>query len=242
VNTTSPPVRLIGRPRLVWLRALPILVQPVAKTMPWGALLAGCLAGTALLGVLAHFADTSHSPLDVNSVRLAFLPAIAALAFVPHSSFRSVTRSTPVPAGVTPAGQTLLALPVVAATCWGQVRIMSDTIPPGAGHRAAVYPLIAQLAGWSALAVAAASGCDRSRYADLGGAVAAPISLAIIALAWFTPGIRRLLDVPPATAQGASIAWYLTAAGALVLAYAAIRDPWWRYTRRRGRLGARRKS
>ena len=47
--------------------------------------------------------------------------------------------------------------------------------------------MIAQLTGWCAVTVAAAACADRSRYADLGGAIAAPVSFAAIALAWYTP-------------------------------------------------------
>ena len=65
--------------------------------------------------------------------------------------------------------------------------------------------------------MAAAACADRSRYADLGGAIAAPVSFAAIALAWYTPVISRFLIDPPATAHGVTIAWYLLAAAALAL-------------------------
>ena len=113
-----------------WLRALPLLARPVTRTMPWVTLITGCLAGTAFLAVMAHVADASHSPLGQGTVRLAFLPAIAALAFVLRAPFRPLTQATPVPAWVTPASHLLLAAPVLAATCWAQLRIMAHTIPP----------------------------------------------------------------------------------------------------------------
>jgi hypothetical protein len=202
--------------------------------MPWATLLAGCLVGTALLAILAHFADTSHLPLDQDKVRLAFLTAIASLAFVPHAPFRPVTQTTPVPAWLTAAGQTVLAVPVLAATCWGQLRLMTDTIPlSGPSRPPAVYPLIAQLVGWCALTLASATCCDRSRYADLGGAVGAPISLTIITVAWLTPELNRHLDAPPAAPHAATIAWCVTAAAALALTWVATRDSWRRYGRHR---------
>ena len=74
---------LSPRPRLSWLRVLPVLARPITELMPWGTLITGCLAGIVYLAVQAHFADIAHSPLDYGSVRLAFLPAAAALAFVP---------------------------------------------------------------------------------------------------------------------------------------------------------------
>ena len=106
---------------------------------------------------------------------------------------------------------------------------MARTIPPHTiGHPPAVYPLIAQLTGWCAITVAAAACADRSRYADLGGAVAAPVSLAAIALVWYAPVTSRFLTEPPATAPGVTIAWYAIAAAALALTCAAMRDRWHR--------------
>lgn len=187
---------------------------------------------TVFLAVLAHVAGTSRGPLDQGTVRLAFLPAVAALAFVPRVPLRPLTQTVPVPAWVAPAGHLLLAVPVLAATCWAQLRLVAQTIPPHVlGHPPAVYPLIAQLTGWSAVTVAAAACAGRSRYADLGGAIAAPISFGVIALAWYLPASARLLAGPPASAHGVTVAWYAVASAALALTCAAMRDPWHRYAR-----------
>jgi hypothetical protein len=226
------PIRQARRPRLSWLCALPLLARPVIRTMPWVTLITGCLACTAFLAVMARVADTSHSPLGLGTVRIAFLPAIAALAFVVRAPFRPVTQATPVPAWVAPAGHIALAAPVLAVTCWAQVRIMAHTIRPYTlGHPPAIYPVIAQLTGWCAVTVAAAACADRSRYADLGGAIAAPVSFAAIALAWYAPVTRRVLVEPPATAHGVTIAWYAIATAGLALTCVAMRDRWHRYTR-----------
>jgi hypothetical protein len=201
--------------------------------MPWATLITGCLAGTIYPAVQAHVAETSGRLLDHGTVRLAFLPAVAALAFVPCIPFRPLTQAVPVPAWVAPAGHLLLAIPVLAATCWAQLRIMAQTIPPHAlGHPPAIYPLVAQLTGWCAVTMAAAACVGRSRYADLGGAIAAPVSFAAIALAWYAPITRRFLAGPPATAHGVTIAWYAIASAALALTCAAMRDQWHRYSRK----------
>jgi len=71
----------------------------------------------------------------------------------------------------------------------------------------------------------------RSRYADLGGAIAAPVSSAAIALAWYAPVTSRILTEPAATAPGVTTAWYAIAAAALAVTCAAMRDQWHRYTR-----------
>lgn len=227
------PVRPARRSRLSWLRALLLLAQPITRTMPWVTLLTGCLAGTAYLAVIARFASSPHSPLDQGTVRLAFLPAVAALAFVPRAPFRPLTQTTPVPVWVAPAGHLLLAAPILAVTCGAQLRIAARTIPPHTlSHPPAVYPLIAQLTGWCAVTVAAAACVDRSRYADLGGAVAAPVSFAAVALAWYAPITGRYLAEPPATPHRVTIAWFAVASAASAVTCVAMRDRWHRYSRK----------
>lgn len=231
------PDRITRQPRMSWLRALPLLARPAAQTMPWVTLITGCLAGTAYLAAMAHFAGTAHSPLTQGSVRFAFLPAVAALAFVPRAQFRPLTQATAVPAWVVPAGHILLAVPVLTVTCWAQLRIVAHSLPLHAIRQSpAVYPLIAELVGFCLVTVAAAACADRSRYADLGGAIAVPVSFAAIALAWYAPITRRLLAEPPATSRGVTIAWYAVATVALILTCAAMRDQWHRYTRSLRRL------
>jgi hypothetical protein len=235
------PIRPARRPDLPWLRALPYMPRYIVRTMPWTTLLTGCAAGTAMLAVVAQIAR-SDWPFGQGAVRLAFLPAIAALAFVPRARFRPLTQATPVPAWVGPVGHILLAVPVLALTCWAQLSIVAHTftiqampLPPGGNlgtsHPPAVYPLTAQLTGWCMVAVAVAACVDRSRYADLGAAVAAPISLGAIALAWYVPVTSRVLVEPPATAHGVTIAWYAIASAASALTWAAMRDQWHRYSR-----------
>jgi hypothetical protein len=226
------PVRPARRSRLSWLRALPLLARPVTVTMPWVTLLTGCLAGIVYLAVMARLVGASRSPLGPGVIRLAFLPAVAALAFVPRAPFRPLTQTVPVPAWVAPTGHLLLAVPVLAVTCWAQLRIIAHTIPPHVlGHPPAVYPLIAQLTGWCAVTVAAAACTGRSRYADLGGAIAAPVSFAAIALACYAPITSRFLAEPPATPHGVTIAWYAVASAAAALSCVAMRDRWHRYAR-----------
>jgi hypothetical protein len=221
------------RRRFSWLAALPLLARHIARTMPWLTLLTGCVAGTAFLALMAHIAETSNFRLGQGTVRVAFLPAIGALAFVLRCPFRPLIQATPVPAWVSPAAHVLLAVPILAATCWAQLRIMAHAIPRGAiGHPPAVYPLIAQLVGWCAVTVVVAACVDRSRYADLGGAVAAPVSFALIAVAWYAPASARFLVDPPATPRHLTLAWYIVTVAALALTGAALRDQWHRYTPR----------
>lgn len=226
----------IRRARLSWLRALPLLARPVTQTMPWVPLITGCLAGTGYLALMAHVADSAHWLLGSGYVREAFLPAIAGLAFVVRAPFRPLTQVTPVRAWVTPASHLLLAAPILAATCWAQLRIAAhNTVTLTLGHPPAVYPVIAQLTGWCTVTVAAAACVDRSRYTDLGGAIAAPVSFAGIALAWYLPITARFLAEPPATSHGVTITWYAIATAAFAVTCAAMRDQWHRYSRSRHR-------
>jgi hypothetical protein len=97
-------------------------------------------------------ARSGRLPRGRGYVRLAFLPAAAALAFVPRAPFRPLTQTTPVPAWVTPVGQLLLATPTLAVTCWAQLHIAAHAISPLAiSQPPAVYPLIAELTGWCAV-------------------------------------------------------------------------------------------
>ena len=211
--------------------------------MPWATLTTGCVAGTVVLAVVGQVARGSHWSLGQGAVRLAFLPAVAALTFVPRDWFRPVTQAACVPAWTGQVGRVLLAAPVLAATGWAQLLIVNRTVTirtgplaPG-GHQAGayppeVYPLIAQLVGWCAVAVAIAACVERSRYADLAGAIAAPVCLVAIALAWYAPVSGKVLVEPPATARGVTVAWYAITFAAFALTWAAVRDRWHRYTRR----------
>ena len=166
-------------------------------------------------------------------MRITLLPAVAALCFTPHGHSRHVVQTAPLPAWITTAGPVLFALPLLAATCWGQLRLMAGTAPAGqAVPLPAVYPLIAEFTAWSLLGAAIAGCYERTRYASLSGAIAVPVSTALIAVAEFTPALQRHLLTPPATPRAAAIAWYALAAPALALAGIALRDRWHRYTRR----------
>ncbi|HEY1625063.1 MAG TPA: hypothetical protein VGG16_14815 [Streptosporangiaceae bacterium] len=224
------------------LRALPLLARYIPRTMPWVTLLTGCLTSLAIFTVLVRVAhhDQATFWLDQGTIRLSLLPAVAALAFVPYLPFRPLTRATPVPAWVTPVGHLLLAAPILALTYWAQQRIMTTAVPPHTPQdpHEPTYALIAQLVGWFAVTVAVAAWIARSRFAELAGAVAAPIAFSIIALAWYLPITAKFLVHPPAIAHSVAIGWYSIAAVALTLTCLAMRDHWHRYTRVLRRIAA----
>jgi hypothetical protein len=246
---TPPPatgemVRRTRRSRLSWLRALPLLARYITRTMPWITLITGCLVTLAIFTILVRLArhDQATFWLDQGTIRLSLLPGAAALAFVPYVPFRPLTRATPVPAWVTPAGHLLLAAPFLVVTFWAQLRILDSAVPAHAiqDPHEPLYALVAQLIGWSAIIVAAAACVARSRFADLGGAIAAPITFAVIAFAWYTPLSAKFLVKPPALPHSVAIGWSAIAAAALILTCAALRDHWHRYTRLLHRPGLHR--
>ncbi len=170
-------------------------------------------------------------------MKLTLLPAITALTFAPRTPLRALTQSAPLPAWIAPATRIVFAIPALALTCWVQLVIMAHSHPAADRHHlVAIYPLIAQLTGWAAVAVAVAACCDRTRYSDLTGPIATPITLALVAFTWLAPGVNHLLETGPATARTAIIAWYTIAAALLALTAAALQDPWHRYTRRLRRV------
>jgi hypothetical protein len=211
-------------------RALLLLFRHSFATTPWVTLISGCVVSTGILAVFAYVAHKYHSPLSQTTVRLWFIAASATLAFVPRTLLRPLTQTTPVPAWLATAIQALLAFAVLALTCWVQLSLMAYTIPR---HTVApaIYPLIAELTAWSTIFVAVAACCDRSRFADIGGVIAVPISCVLVVLFCFTPGVKDLFAAPPATLGASTVAWYSLGAAALVMAYAAMRDRWHRYTR-----------
>jgi hypothetical protein len=222
-----------GRPdrgRRAWLSALPLLARPVTRTMPWLTLIVGCLAGLTYLAILAHAADTAHWSLGEGYVRFAFVPAIAALAFVVRTPLRPLTQTTPVPVWAAPVGYLLLATPVLAVTCWADLSIVAHTVLHHADH-ALLYPLIAQLTGWCMVTVAVAAWADRSGYADLAGIIAVLVSFAAVALVWYLPVTARFLVGPPASPHRVTISWYAIATAGLALTCMAMRDHWHRYAR-----------
>ncbi len=128
---------------------------------------------------------------------------------------------------MTLAGHLLLAAPVLAVTCWAELRV----IPPAIRTVEPFYALLAQLIGWSAVVVAVAASVARSRFAYLGGAIAAPIAFAIIALVWYTPQTAKFLVQPPAIPHSVAVGWYAITAAALIVTCATMRDHWHRYAR-----------
>lgn len=109
------PIRPARRSRLSWLRALPLLTRPTARTTPWVTMITGCLAGTVYLAVMAHVAGASHSPLGQGTVRLAFLPRST-------TAGRAVVVAAPAPGRPAVPGPSLMFASVAVVRSVPQVR------------------------------------------------------------------------------------------------------------------------
>jgi hypothetical protein len=228
------PVNAAGRPLLA-------LAGPVARTMPWGPLLAGCAAGICVGLAMALFRGPTLSPPGiVLGVRASFVPVMTGLAFLLHDPHRQLTAALPVRAWLASAVRVALALPVLGATAGAEFvlaarALAADPRGPGAGPAALPWTaLAAELAAWCLLALAAAALMARTRWHDVGGVVAALgalATLAVLALAPLHLLPTAFTDMTAAERQAWTLAWRLWLAVALLaaaLAAWASRDPWLR--------------
>jgi hypothetical protein len=210
----------------------------VARAMPWGTLLSGCLLGVAVSGTGHQLASPYASPsATLLTVRASFIPVAAGLAFLVRDPQRTLTSALPVRAWLTTAIRALLAVPVVAVASGAGMFLASSDIHRELGPAAAAagnpvpLALAAEVAAWAAVALALAMVAARTRWADLGGAVAAPAALAVIGLLlWRVPGLAPSPGISSSGGQPdwgtADAAWLAAACLAAVVACLASRDPW----------------
>jgi hypothetical protein len=227
-------VNTAGRPLLA-------LARPVARIMPWGALLAGCGVAVCVGLAMALFRGPLQSPPGVLlGLRASFVPVMTGLAFLLHDPHRQLTAALPVRAWLTPAVRVALALPALCATACAEFvlaarALAADPSRPGAGPAALPWtPLAAELAAWCLLALAAAALTARTRWHDVGGVVAALgalATLAVLALAPLHLLPTAFTGMTAAERQAWTLAWRLwlvVAVLAAALAAWASRDPWLR--------------
>ena len=203
------------------LRVVRAALPHLAATMPWGTLLGGCAIGLAASAVAYRFAGPAPDPAGVTAVlRAAFVPLALVAAFLAADPHRALVAALPAPAWLTAATHTALALPVLAGTAALQLRLAAAELAIGQRYTSVPahlpWPaLLAELGAATAIALATASVVARTRWHELGGAIAAPVSLALIAAMHVA---------------FADVTWRLLLVGALAVATAAWaqRDPWLR--------------
>ena len=158
-------------------------------TMPWGPVLAACLTGIGVSLAGYRLAARSQLPGEILMFqRLAFAPVVAAVAVLVQDEHRPLVTALPAPAWLTTAARVLIALPVLVLTGWTQLAITAAEL--GATLRSASVPasalpwpeLAGELAAWSAIALAAAALVARTRWSDIGTAIAVPAALAIVGM------------------------------------------------------------
>jgi hypothetical protein len=218
------------------------LVGHLTRTMPWPVLLSGCVAGLGISLVAHQLAHPSENTSIVTLVvRVAFVPLVATVAFLAYDAHRTLVTALPFPKWVAPAMQLFLAIPPIALTLLGQLELAADDLKRAAdNHQGSAAPglpwqaLCGEFIAWSAIVFAVASTIARSRWQDLGGSVAAPAGLAIIALLAVTPlGLlpSQLLNLTKSQRtewMRAEWLWCAIAILACLIAWWANRDPWLR--------------
>jgi hypothetical protein len=202
-------------------RVLRAALPHLAATMPWGTVLAGCAIGLAISVVGYRFAGPASDSAGVTAVvRAAFVPLVLVAAFLGVDPYRRLVAALPAPAWLTAATHTALALPILAVTAVLQLHVAAAELAAGQrydhvpAHLA--WPALSwELGAAAAIALAIASIVARTRWHELGGAIAAPVSLAVIAAT---------------QATWADVTWRILLVGALAVTTAAWaqRDPWLR--------------
>jgi hypothetical protein len=218
-------------------------------TMPWGTLLAGCAGGLAISVAAYQFAEPFRQPADITlTVRAAFVPLVAAVAFLLADPHRNLTASLPAPAWLTSAARLVLALPLLGLTAWLQFELAAAElgIDVRSQHLSAAQlpwaAVCAELLAWSAIALTAAALAARTRWHDLGGAIGAPAALAFIGLLAFTPlhlfptAFTGLIPPQRSVWVHAEWNWWVIGLIAGLIACWASRDPWLRIPASASRL------
>jgi hypothetical protein len=217
------------------------LIRHVAGMMPWGPLLAGCLAGIGVTAALRALAGPAETPAALGvGIRASFIPVMAGLAFLLSDPHRLLTVALPARTWLTPAVRFILALPVLILTGALQLWLASRTLAADlrfSGQPPATLPwlaLAAELTAWCALALALAAGFQRTRWQDLAGLTAAITGPALVGALALPPA--HLL---PATMTGLTSAqhrqwttawqfWTAAAAACALTAARAVGDTWHR--------------
>jgi hypothetical protein len=224
------------------LRIAVTAARHLTRTLPWGPLVAGCAVGLGVSLAAYQFAQPFQQVAGLSlTVRAAFVPVVAAVAFLASGPHRNLTAALPAPAWLTMAAHLVIALPVLALTAWTQLEFAAASLRTDLRFQnmADVHlpwsSFCAELTAWSAVAVAAAALVARTRWNDLGGAMSAPVALAFIALLARTPlhlfptAFTGLTPPEHSAWLQAQWRWWALALMAALMACWASRDPWLRF-------------
>ena len=198
------------------------LVRPTAKAMPWRPVI-----WAAALAVVYVWKEAPGAYIDyrVLVLRVAALLVCMGAAFVLDDATEDTISHVPSPLLLRRALRVALLLPLAAAIWLFLVNLAGDVAPRDGGP----LPIgdITLEAG-TLLVTALAAACVGSRVTSdrLGGIVAAPILLAIVAAALFLPGNFKII-IPVGDPRWANVhnSWRIALAVALGIFVYVNRSP-----------------
>ena len=165
------------------------LVRPTAKAMPWRPVI-----WAAVLAIVYVWKEAPGAYIDyrVLVLRVAALLVCMGAAFVLDDATEDTISHLPSPLLLRRALRVALLLPLVAAT-WFLLVYLAGDVAPRDGGPMPVGDITLEAATLLATALAAACIGARVTSDRLGGVAAAPILLAVIAVALFLPGNYKLI-------------------------------------------------
>lgn len=172
--------------------AVPVCGLPyAARTVPWTATVAGCATGIAVAVLAQQYAHTfQHASTMLMLLRLAFIPVVAASAFICADPLRDLTASLPTPSWMITAMRISSALPVIATTLAAEIALAAAglaTVGRTSGTpvvATSVWRLAIEYVCWCATAIAITTAAGRTRLHDLAGLIGAIGAIALgVALA-----------------------------------------------------------
>jgi len=196
------------------------LVRPTAKAMPWRPVI-----WAAALAVVYVWKEAPGAYIDyrVLVLRVAALLVCMGAAFVLDDATEDTISHVPSPLLLRRALRVALLLPLAAAIWLFLVNLAGDVAPRDGGP----LPIgdITLEAG-TLLVTALAAACVGSPSDRLGGIVAAPILLAIVAAALFLPGNFKII-IPVGDPRWANVhnSWRIALAVALGIFVYVNRSP-----------------
>jgi len=247
-HQTHSPRRTRRVPRL---RSVTEATPHLVRTQPWAPLTGAAGLGLLIVAAMSYFAGPFQRPADlIGGLRAAFAVTALGVCFVLSDPAGDLLEAVPVPAWSVRALRMSLAVPVLALGAAGQLVLAGrafalDERLQGQGHHTLAWPGLAlELVGFSALAYMAGALVDRGRWRDLGGALAAPLGLGLIAALAIIPLglLPTAYPLGPTRADRsawvtAEWSWAVVAVVSLLVTGWASRDRWQRLGRRVSRLG-----
>ena len=165
------------------------LTRPTARVVSWGPALFAAVVG---LGYVALEAPGAYIDYRILVLRLAALGLALGAAFVLDDPTEETLGHVPTPLLLRRALRIALVLPLVTAA-WIALVNAAGTVRPRQGGPLPVGDLTIEAA--TLLAVALCAACAGSRFTSdrLGGIVAAPVVLALVAAAMFLPADQKMI-------------------------------------------------